>query len=278
MVLTVTAPLWSDISDRTARDLGFVRAYQECTESNEALPMAGNDGIIVSSKPWWSRHDYGEICLEDDFEGTLKWSQIAGAVTKASDPTFVHAGTSAMKMVTGAVAADQAMATISLTPLIAAWKYKQIELWWAFSAAAATTPRDFYIKWNVMDRAQNNGMQFGLRYLNYDATVVQKKLQYWNAAGAWANFAPPVNRTVAVTSPMFKYVLFMIGHSPGVNYTYDAIQFDNHANLTLRGVAGQALAFDYDYQSVSLVTDTDAAFATTVYVDSFSLADGVYTI
>lgn len=268
MVLTITAPLWSDISDRSARQLGLAYMQMYDYGSPEPLHMAGNDGLIVSPKPWWAHHGYGEVHTQDDFEGTLKWRNLGGTISKASDPTFVHDGTSSMKMVTGAIANNIASAGIELVPPTSGTHYIKMELWWCLNAAAATTPQSFMVQWEIQDRTFNLQYAFGFRYLNYLATVYQAKRQYWNSAGAWADIPAPGARPIRTTTPMFNYLLFILKRTTGGAITYDSIAHNNALQF-LTGVGGQTSAFSVDMQAVSVTCVTDAAAATTAYVDSF---------
>lgn len=272
MVLTVTAPLWSDISDRGSRQLGLVYTQAYDYGIPEPLRQAGNDGLMVSPKPWWIHHGYGEVHMQDDFEGTLKWRQTNPTISKASDATFVHDGISSMKMVTGANANDIASATIDLVPPTAGTHFIKMELWWCLNAAAITTPQSFMVQWEIQDRYLNLQYAFGFRYLNYLAGAYNAKRQYWTGAGAWANIPAPTSKPIRTTTPMFNYLLFMLKRTQGTTIAYEAIAFNNELQL-MPAVAGQTSAFALDMQTVTVSCVTDAAFATTAYVDSFVLEE-----
>ena len=272
MVLTITAPLWSDISDRTERKLGVSSARLNFDGVAVELQMSGNDGLTVTSKPWWSQHGWGYVLLVDDFEGTLKWRQMAGTVTKASDPTFVLEGTSAMKLVTGAIAGNGASADIrSIAPRNAV-SWQGIEFWWDLTAAADATPRDFYMFWVIQDRWFNYTVTFGIRYLNYDATVQRRKFQYWSSGGAWADFMIPINRQIRIADPMFNYFMLVLERAGAAGYTYRLFGYGAES-YNMVGIAGQAGAFGAAEQNITIACTTDAAAATTLYVDAFSLQD-----
>ena len=273
MVLTITAPLWADISDRNTRRVGTIAGHHVL--KNEQIPVliAGNDGLIVSPKPWWAYDQYGEVHAQDDFDGTLKWSQLTGTVTKASDPTFVHVGTSAMKMVTGIVAGNTATAKKWMTPPQQRTGYMVLELWWALTAAAVATPRDFSMKWSIQDAALNSTYTFGMRYLNYNATVLQWKVQYWTDASAWANVVAP-SVAVDLTNPCFHYWLMIIKRTIGVGYEYTMVMHDERQHA-LPTTAPAVSAFGWKEQQVELACTTDVAAATTAYVGAIIVADGV---
>ena len=267
----------SDVTDRSSRLLGEVYGYQDCTAEAVKLPIAGNDGVAVSPKPWWSRHGLGEICAMDDFEDVLKWTQVQGTVSKASDTTWVHEGNFAMKIVTGATAGYEAIARLHTMPLIYQWQYSCIELWWAFSAAAATTPRFFRILWKVQDSGGSKSWQFGLEYDHYIGASPQKKWSYLDHTGAFATI-PYLNLSdeVAVTEPQFNYLLLQIRRS-GNDYLYDFVQMNGKNPGTMTGVAGYEGTWDRGGQTIDISVENDADAVATLYVDAFTISNGVYT-
>jgi len=268
----------SDVTDRSSRLLGEVYGYQDCTAEAVKLPIAGNDGVSVSPKKWTSRHGQGEVCFMDDFEDTLKWTAITGTLSKASDAGHVLDGSFAMKLVTGATAGDGASAYVYATPLIYQWEYSNIELWWSISATADATPRDFYFWWSIQDRTNSEGRGFGLRYLNYLNTVQQRKWQYWTSAGAWADFPVQLPERVNTMIPQFNYLMLVVRRAPSAHYVYDLMQSNDQSCAQLKGEAGSPEALGPSQQVVTIGCTTDAAAATTLYVDDFLISNGVYTI
>ncbi len=278
MVLTVTTPLWSDIADRSSRQLGVVYGLKVNSGLKRQVMIAGNDGLMVSPKPWWCHDGFGEVIALDDFEGTLKWAQTSGTVTRASDATFVHEGSYALKLVTGNVAGNGCIATLKTSPMLYAWDYQQMEFWFTINAAAVSTPRDFYMMWFASIPSTNHTKRFGLRYFNYNATVAQNKWQYWGSGAAWVDLAAMGVSQIPITTPEFHHVLVRLLCSPSPDPKYSVIQIDDTL-CDLTGVNGEQGVYDpaNHCQLIEAGCTTDAAFATTAYVDSFILHSGPYS-
>lgn len=275
MVLTVTAPLWADIGDREARKLGTVYGINWADGETKHLPIAGNDGVCVSPKPWWSHDAYGEILGYDDFEGTLQWRQLTGTVTKASDAGFVLQGTSALKLVTAAQAGMTASASQCFSPLCMLWQYSAVEFWFALSAVADVTPQDFMMFWFVQDGTTATQQKFGIRYWNYQAGAAQKKWQFWNSAGAWQDVEAGSYRRPLITTPQFNYVLLTLDSQRTGSYRYKFLQMMDVGGIFIDDTP-EVIAYDRASSMVNFYVTTDVAAASTAYVGAFILHNGVY--
>jgi len=276
MVLTITAPLWADIGDREARVLGKVYGVNWADNDTKPLPIAGNDGVCVSPKPWWSHDAYGELQGYDEFDGTLQWTQAAGTVTKDSTPPYVLQGTSAMKLVTGAVAGNAATATRYFSPLIRTWQYNAIEFWFCLSAALDTTPREFRMMWTIADALTAHAHFFGIEYVHYNAAAPVKQWKYFDSTSTWVPFDPPALRTPLVTQCQFNYVLFEVNSQLTGNYLYHFLQTMDQGNIFF-DAPPPLVAYTDALESVQFTVTTDAAAPTTAYIGAFILHNGIYS-
>ena len=256
-MVRVYGAVFGDVTDRATRKLGRVGG-----------PDQG--AVIDRPRPWWVPIASGRICYLDDFEDTLRWAQSTATISKASDPKFVHSGASALKGVTAATAGISAAAEIFLAPLAESSTYAALGFWACLNAAADDTPRDLYVTWLVDDRANNAGHIFGLRFVNYIGTV-QRKLQYWNSAGAWADVTDGTAR-MRITAPEFRYFGITIKRTAGTAWKYEQLKMDGRT-FSLTAVAGEPMTFAIPDQDIVLGCTTDAAAATTMYVDDFSIVD-----
>ena len=278
MVLTVTAPLWSDISDRQTRKLGQIYVNTNSGQSLLPLNSAEGLGLLVTDQPWTAHHRQGRQLMYDDFEGTLKWSQTQPTVTKASDPKFVHTGTSAMKLLTGAVANDFAVAELYVTENFWIDQFAVMEFWWTVDVAAVDQLKDFWVTWVLQDRLDNQGYMFGWRYYNYNAAVAVRKMQYWNSAGAWVDVNPPVGFALQQTSPQWHHwaIILQKINGPAPRWTYRWFWFDTRIWVNA-GTAGENIAYSSAYNDIAIGVTTNTAVATAAYVDDFVLMDEVLT-
>ncbi len=276
MVLSVTAPLWSDVSDRSSRVLGHLTgswtSYQDVFEK---VVLHENLALCVAPTPWWEQMWRGRVLMQDDFEGTLKWAQLNGTVSRANDVTFVHDGSYAMKLLTGAVAGNPASAEIHIQGSECVLTFATLECYWALSAVLSTTPKDFYFTWLVGDRSFNASYLFGIRFWYYDGGVAKRKLQYWNNAGVWADILPPVARAIRVTSAQFNHWMLMLRRSTVSSRWEYGWLFHNDEAISINHNQGQALAYSLPDNTVVMGCTTDVAAATTAYVDDFTLMDQV---
>lgn len=272
-MVRVYGAVFGDVTDRAERSIGTISATDEEDGNAEPLRLSRPQGVLVTPLPWWAHYPWGRVLCLDDFEGTLKWAQGGGTVTKASDPTHVHDGASSMKMVTGAVAGNDAIADLFTLPAAEDSDYVAIEFWWSLSTAAAGTPRDFYLTWSLEDRSMNVAPQFGIRYQNYQATVAKERLQVWNSAGAWEDIAGGGYKTMIVY-PAFNYWLLVLKRDLMAAWKYEYFQM-NDSGFSLSGRSGEAGGFLRPAQWITLVATTDVALATTAYVDDFVLTDKV---
>jgi len=307
MVLDVTAPLWSDISDRLGRLLGRVSLVDlGLNYSGQIIPMnndavdAGIPGLysgggtyafngatwdrlrcsqkalINRARPWQVRQQSGRILALDDFESTLRWLQVLGTCTKASDAGGIWSGGSAMKMVTGGAAGNQAQAEIILPMLDRTSTYYSCGCWFSLQAAAAVTPRDFYIEWTLNDNKVGVSPIFRARYLHYNAGAVQHKLQYWQAAATWVD-VPSGGMTIDPTLKGWNWLEIIGKRGAGGTGTYEGIRFDD-SYFSLTGQAAEQQAYNSESMYVSMFVTTDVAAVTTAYVDDFVLVDQLQEI
>jgi len=262
----------TDIIDRGARDLGMVSGKRLSTGVNHPLRTAHGYGLAVADMPWWIHHGGHYPYAFDDFEGTLKWRQTMPTVSKASDTGFVHSGTSSMKMITAATAGVSAGAEFRTMPLRADPLYYTIEMWFALTAVAVQTPREFAVTWAVEDALTPVARIFGFRYVNYNATNPVFKIQYWTSGAAWADLTI-VEIPIDIVNPQFHYLIFKIRRVPTQPFDYGDLTFDNYT-WPLEGTAGETATASISRTVVNVYCTTDAAAATTAYVDDFAIFAG----
>jgi hypothetical protein len=272
-MVRVYGATFGDVTDRDTRLLGLIYGGRERDDATQPLIFSRPLGVLNTQIPWWSHYPRGRVLAHDDFEGTLKWGVGGGTVTKASDATFVHDGTSAMKMVTGAVAGQAAFANLWCTPIKEDTSYVAMEFWWALSAAADATPRDFQMTWTIEDQWLNIGPTFGMRYYHYDATVAQRKLMLWSSGAAWATISGGSVKA-NIVYPQFNHWLLVLSRGIATGYKYEYFEM-NDLKLILTGTPGAAGSFSRPAQHITMVATTDIAAATTAYVDDFVLMDEV---
>lgn len=269
MVLTVTAPLWSDISDRQARALGQVYATRR--RFNDLMPLTLDDmeNLNTVQWPWWVYALPGRLLDMDDFEGTLRWEQIVPTVSKASDPKYVHSGTSAMKMATAAAVGDSTYAQRIFAGPDMETRALSIDMWWCLSAVAATTPRAFAFQLSIEDHYLNTSSVVGLKYVHYNAGGLVKRLYYWSSAGAWAMCHSLVG-PIDVIKPFFNFFQLQLTRSPTTGYKYFNA-WHNDRSSTCGFDTPQMGAFAAARHVVDIWCETDVAAVTTAYVDDFVL-------
>jgi len=229
--------------------------------------------LLTRNRPWQNRIPSGRVVCEDDFEGTLAWSQINGTVTKASDAGYVNSKSYALKCVTGAVANNVATARRILPQLPEASTYATLGFFGALSAVAATTPRFIRVFWLVEDKALNQLYKFGLALEWYVGANPERYICYWGSGVDWVNvdaFRPLTHITV----PQFHYFEITIKRTAGSFWKYEKIRFDDRA-WSLTGTATEVQAFAIEGQTVDLECVTDAAAATTAYFDDFTIVDSL---
>lgn len=121
----------------------------------------------------------------------------------------------------------------------------------------------------------NASYMFGIRYWNYEATVLKRKMQYWNNAGAWTDIPPPTQQRIRITEPQFNHWMLMIRRSTvSARWEYAWI-FVNDRSMSLNKVQGQAGAYTRPSNTIAMGCTTDIAAVTTAYVDDFTLSDQV---
>jgi len=294
----------SDVTDRVARRVGRVTLYDPGLSSNVGVDVSATDAIstsiymlyamgfgcalngatwdrlrsnyknlLVRERPWQNRIPSGRVVCEDDFEGTLAWSQINGTVTKASDAGYVNSKSYALKCVTGAVAGNVATGRRILPQLPEASTYATLGFFGALSAAAATTPRFIRVFWLVEDKTLNALYKFGLALEWYVGANPERYICYWGSGVDWVNVDAfrPLTR---ITVPQFHYFEITIKRTAGSFWKYEKIRFDDRA-WSLTGTATEVQAFSIEGQTVDLECVTDAAAATTAYFDDFTIVSSL---
>jgi hypothetical protein len=116
------------IENEPTRQLGLQYGWQDAVASPRPLPIAGNDGHMVSPKPWWCHQAYGKVILLDDFSTAFKWLQAGSAITRASDTACTLASDFAAKIPTSAVAGNSLSMWTYTMPLTTSLRYATIEL------------------------------------------------------------------------------------------------------------------------------------------------------
>lgn len=265
MVLTITAPLWSDISDRSTRLLGKVYALKRRT--NESVPITVTDmhAVNIFESPWWSYALPGRILEQDDFEGTLRWPTLSGTVTKASEPNYVHSGASAIKFVTGAVAGNGAGVSRHFPGSDSETQCMSIDMWWCLVAAAATTPREFGFTLTISDYYLANTTTMGVAFRANNAGAAVNRPIYLDSGGAW-QLMGGAPYPIYITQPCWHFWQLQILRNAVSGYTYGNFWLDDHS-YALGGVGGQVTAQSQKRITLALTVTTDVALATTAYVD-----------
>jgi len=264
----------SDVTDRYLRKLGIAYGYQDITKAAIPVPMAGNDGVSVSPKPWWCHHGQGEILLWDDFNGALQWLSTLGTLSRASDQGCILVGDYSAKLVTGTTAGNTANMIKYTSPLIDEWEYHTLELWWMLYTPAATTPRSIEVDWDIHKWNGSTARRFAFRYLANNSGTPTWKPQYFDSTGAWVDLWP-VAKPIQITNPQWHHLLIQVRCPTGAPYEYDFIQHDQVA-YDLGGVAGYTQSYDRGQTIIQITATTDVALATTAYVGAVIVNNGNY--
>ncbi len=270
-MVRVYGAVFGDVTDRAARQLGMIYGRRDRPYDPQPLSITDEFQLNTQEAPWWDWTPHGRIVCQDDFEGTLKWSQTGGTVTKASDVGFVTEGLSALKMVTGAVAGNGANAERHLPGPDNETQYLIVAFWWALSAVANTTPRDFYFTILIEDAELAASYMFGVRYHHFQAAAAVREIEFWNSAGAWERASYPGDEhPTAVVYPFWNQWQLAISRSSVAGYKYKNIWVTDRSYF-VDGTLGEVGAFALDQHDVVFGCTTDAAAATTAYVDGFTL-------
>jgi hypothetical protein len=261
----------SDVTDRSARQLGLVYGMR-LRDGTWCYPhIAWNDHINTQPSPWWVHYPWGRMLVLDDFEGTLLWTQNSGTVSKANDARFVHSGSYALKMVTGTTEGSQAEAQLRCQPIDRWGTYATLGFFWDAYAGYDYTVRDFYVKWVVDDLNSNREITFGIRYHNWESTTEYHNLQYWDSTGAWADLSGTTQK-ISSTTPQFNMLVLAIKKDATAGYAYYMVQM-NEVGRYLNLAGGQQGTLGIPGQTVKLGCTTNSPDATTAYVDDFWLMD-----
>jgi len=268
VTLTVPTP-FIDIIEGTTTD-NFPHPCQKSygnTWDYFSIPMHYNQGLATGPPmPWWSRlGPGGPAIIEDDFEGTLRWTGTGGTVTKASDPGCVLTGNSNMKLVIGSVAGNAVSAQIALGDLRSdrerydtfkidtdaegfvkpGYNWLGLEFWFMLKAALDTTPRDFYIKVQSDYDYRNTRETWGIRYKHYETTG-QFKWYRWGSGGTWDALVVPFlpSKKIDVINNQFVHVALRMRRdvdatSPPLYYGYEDI--NNYLGYDGNGVQVAAM-------------------------------------
>jgi hypothetical protein len=264
----------ADVTDRPARQLGVGYGWQDAIASHRPIPIAGNDGLMVSPKPWWCHQAYGRVILLDDFSTAFKWLQGGSEITRASDTACTLASDFAAKIPTGAVAGNTLSMWTFTMPLTSSLSYATIELWWMLYAAATETPRYLSLEWTVKDPNRTEATQFGFKYLNYNSSSAVCRPQYLTSAGTYSNLSTSA-KSILITNPQWHHTILQIKRPTSARYQYDFIQFDD-AVYDLDGVAGASASWDAGQTFIAISVVTDAAAVTTGYIGAIIVHQGNY--
>jgi hypothetical protein len=219
--------------------------------------------------PVYMRRAPRRILIQDDFESaTLKWSQSQGTLTRDTTTAGVFDGTAAMKLVTGAVAANQGGA-------LRRWGYQGLqkyvfEAWWALTAAAATTPRDIEFEISLADGT--NSHTLFVRYLK-NLSGAQNKWQFSADGTTFSDIAGGAETLLIDTAVPFTWHYFR-GHfnMSAATPNLDELHTDTLDLTGLTAAGGTAGGANTSNFAQILVT-TDGAAATTGVVDNVTLSD-----
>lgn len=207
----------------------------------------------------------------DDMSGTLKWSQGAGTVSLASDPTFVFQGANALKLLTGNVAGNQALAQMWLPNAYYDLQFLVFELYWDLSGGSALAPRDFTLTWDISDQLLNQTYTGGVRYWANQAGVSKKLIQRMDNTGAWVN-AYPLPVTIDITVPMFNHWTVVLQRATSWTYRW---MMQNDRVMGLNNLAMVSAPYTNSQIKVVAYAETDTASAVTAYVGGFLLSDNI---
>jgi len=270
-MVRIQGATFGDVTDRATRLLGIAQARGYAYDGSSWLEQRadGYNRLGMIDIPWWVRKYGGRPIFMDDMEGTLKWTQALGTITKDSTATFVHSGTSALKGVTAAIAASVAAATMFLAkPSTSATKFQAAGVHFCLQAAADTTPRSFELDIRISDGTTLYYAQ--VRYLHY-LTSSQKKLQYYDSSQAWTDMAGG-SMPIWVTQPQWHDMVLMTKRGM-TDWRYYRLFVDGKM-FDLDTIALYSIASsDPPSYFVQLSATTDAALATTFYADDFWLVE-----
>jgi len=266
----------SDVTDRATRQLGVISDFAASVgvkgsdgSALQALRVDSYKRLFVQDAPWWMRRNGGRPVFLDDFEGTLKWSAPSGTITKDSTATFVHGGSYALKGVTAATPSAAITAYwAGPKPKTTANTFVSCGLHFILNAAADTTPRSFEIDLRLYDGT--NVYAALVRYWHYQTTS-QKKWQYYNSSAVWTD-VPSGALPIIVTAAIYHDVELVLKRTASA-WEYYKLVVDGVA-LDLAGLPIQAGAnTSAPYYELQLLGITDAAIATTFYVDDLWLLE-----
>jgi hypothetical protein len=301
MTLVLRAATLADVSDRQSRHLGAVeiepganvsdnmavstsRLILDVAAGQRVVPtqpntfdqsgysrLRGDVGGMLYQKPLpvAVRRSPRRILIVDDFEASaLKWAQLGATVSRTTTANEFWDGVAAMKMVTGVVPAVRTLAGKY-------WGYQGlqkyvVELWWSWSAAADTTPRRFGIELILGDGT--NIHYLGVAYTKNETTP-QNKWQY-TADGVTFSDVTGGAETLAVdaAAPYTWHYLRAHFNMSTATPTLSELHTDT-LDLTGLSHAGAASADARIRNEIDLVLWTDAAAATTAYVDDVVVSD-----
>jgi len=223
--------------------------------------------IVVGQRslPWWLRYAPARICYMDDFEGVLKWKQNAGTVTKDSSVN-VFEGSNALKLVTGAVAGNYAIAKLFLPMLVKA--KIALQLRWSSCPTFDVDLRSFTARIYNYDGTYFD--QLELRYLK-NLSGYQNKWQYFGPGGSFLDL-PGGGQDLRLCDPYNHYlrVVWDLSTRPA-----KLTEFESNT-LLLRPANVQGYytgSATPPSASIELECMTDVASSVNAYVDTLCLSD-----
>lgn len=268
--LRVNPGALSVVQDILAGSVG-VKGYDGTTW--QAIRADAYKRLAVQDPPWWLRRFGGRPVLLDDAEGTLKWTQGAGTLTKDSAATFVHSGTSALKGVTAATAAASASAYwYGGRPKTTADRYVAFGCHFQLRGVANATPRDFELYLTIYDGTTRWWPR--LVYEHYTTTALYK-LRYYNSAGVYTD-VPGGARQIQVTIPEWHSLELVLKRTATTWEYKKAVMDDLEYDLSGVGIVQTAVALPPHYYPI-IEAITDAAAATTFYADDIWLLEDLPT-
>ncbi len=249
-----------NIADSASRLIGNPSVFDQSLYPRTVGDVAGHQ--YVKAALLYSRRAPRRILLYDDFEGaTLKWNQVSGTVTRDTTAAGVFAPTAAMKMVTGIVAGNSAQAQ-QVRGYQTLQKYV-MEVWWAMSAAAATTPRRFVARVVVIDGTNQHYLE--VAYLK-NLTTPQNKWQFSADGTAYTDVAGGAETLdVDAAVPFIWHYLRAHFNMSLATPNLDELHTDT-LDLTGLTAAGGTAALGTRKTLVDVFGTTDAAAAATFLV------------
>ncbi len=228
----------------------------------------------------------GRILYHDTFEdATLKWLQNTGTV--ARDTTTAHRGTACLKLTTGAVAGNQAIARkffqipadqgFQQSFPIANRQARIAVIFWF--RQADVNLREFHARLLIDDTARQR--EFWWQFQRRNLGVNQNFMGFLNSAGGFTNVTTyPLDDGTANTldawNVAWQEVDYNNGTDAGGGYgSYRRLRIGDFISTRTAGAdaSNQGATAAVRNALVDLVITTDVAIASAVFIDDFWLLD-----